>query len=174
MWFTSDLHLNHENILKYCPERGNLWSSVNEMNQSIIDRWNSVVKPKQLIYCLGDICFYNTDILNKLNGKIILIKGNHDRKEIINCGRFEAVVPYLEIKLDKKLITMCHYKMEVWRNSHYNNSYHLYGHSHGTREGDSQCCDVGIDNPFTNFTPVSFPQILEFLKTQELRNEREI
>ncbi|AXH72888.1 MAG: hypothetical protein [Caudoviricetes sp.] len=168
-YFTSDNHFNHENILKYCPERAVLWNNPNEMNEGLISRWNNKVKQNDTVYHLGDICMGSPDILNRLNGKIILIKGNHDHKKTLKCGRFEYITNYHELKLNKKLITLCHYKMEVWKNSHYGSSLHFYGHSHGTRPGDNACCDVGVDMPFTNFSPVTLEEIEQFLSTQPTR-----
>lgn len=170
-WFTSDSHFYHDNILKYCPNRGMIWKNADEMNEGLIEKWNSKVKKNHTTFHLGDICFGDPSILDRLNGKIILIKGNHDRSDILNCGRFESIHNYLEIKLNKKLISLCHYKMECWRNSHYPNSLHFYGHSHATRNGDSQCCDVGVDMEYTDYSPVSLEEIEEFLKTHPERKK---
>lgn len=78
----SDLHFNHKNILKYEPCRIEMLAmqtdDIKEMNDKIAERWNSVVSKEDIVYCLGDVSFGSFDVRH-LNGKRILIKGNHDR-----------------------------------------------------------------------------------------------
>lgn len=78
-WLTADLHLAHTNIIKYCNRP---FSSIEEMNETIINNWNKLVGPRDTVYCLGDFCFRGKTMARKfeeiLNGKIIHISGNHD------------------------------------------------------------------------------------------------
>lgn len=78
-WFTSDHHFGHKNILEYEKE-ARPFASVEEMNEELIVRWNSVVGSTDRVYHLGDFCFgrHNIQIASRLNGKKILIMGNHD------------------------------------------------------------------------------------------------
>ena len=78
-WFTSDTHFGHKNILEY-EKDARPFSSVEEMNERLIDNWNSVVGSSDIIYHLGDFCFgkNNLDIAKRLNGKKRLVLGNHD------------------------------------------------------------------------------------------------
>jgi calcineurin-like phosphoesterase family protein len=78
-WFTSDTHFGHTKILEYEKE-ARPFNSVEQMNECLIDRWNSVVRPCDTVYHLGDFCFgrRNIEIAAKLNGKKNLILGNHD------------------------------------------------------------------------------------------------
>lgn len=78
-WFTSDLHLYHGNILKYCPMRP--YATVEEMNEMLVLNWNALVKPDDIIYCLGDFSMTIKPVetfTSRLNGYKILIHGNHD------------------------------------------------------------------------------------------------
>lgn len=81
IWFTSDLHFNHSNILKYEAET-RPFATLNEMNEVIIKNWNDRVKPEDTIYVLGDLIMgqleAGRECVERLNGKIILIRGNHD------------------------------------------------------------------------------------------------
>lgn len=79
VWFTSDTHFGHKKILEYEPE-ARPFSSVEEMNEVMIDRWNHCVRRNDVIYHLGDFCFgkANLSIAERLNGKKRLIMGNHD------------------------------------------------------------------------------------------------
>ena len=76
-FFTSDMHLHHENIIRYSDRP---FKNAEEMNEEIIRRFNERVKSEDIVYDLGDRLFKGKDknILNRLNGKIIHICGNHD------------------------------------------------------------------------------------------------
>jgi len=79
VWFTSDHHFGHKNILEYEKE-ARPFSTLKEMHEVMIDRWNKVVKPKDIIYHLGDFAFgkHNIEHAKRLNGTKRLIMGNHD------------------------------------------------------------------------------------------------
>lgn len=78
-WFTSDHHFGHKNIIEY-EKKSRPFETVEEMNEIMIDRWNKVVKPQDKVYHLGDFAFgkKNIAIAERLNGRKILILGNHD------------------------------------------------------------------------------------------------
>lgn len=84
-WLISDTHFGHENILKFKEEDGTYlryFDSVGEMDEQLIKNWNSLVKPSDKVYHLGDVAFakwnYIQEIFTRLNGTKVLIKGNHD------------------------------------------------------------------------------------------------
>lgn len=79
VWFTSDTHFGHVNILEYEKE-ARPFSTIDEMNEVLVDRWNKVVKPKDIIYHLGDFAFgkHNVFYASRLNGIKRLVMGNHD------------------------------------------------------------------------------------------------
>ena len=171
-YFTSDLHLSHANVIKYCNRP---FRNADEMNEKIIENWNSVVTPQDIVYIVGDVIFEKDEnkriwLLNRLKGEKHLIKGNHDRiitgrtakcfNHIENSGLREIKVPDLDGWGGNQVIVMCHYAMRVWNKAHYG-AFHLYGHSHGTLKEDpnSRSFDVGVDS--WNFTPVSYQQIKE-------------
>jgi calcineurin-like phosphoesterase family protein len=99
IWVISDTHFNHANILNFKDYSGNKvrpFASVEEMNETMIERWNEVVKPGDKIYHLGDVFFGHIDwVVNnwhRLNGKKRLIVGNHDDiPTIVKRGMFEKV-----------------------------------------------------------------------------------
>jgi len=79
IWFTSDQHMWHANILKYNPNRA--YATVEEMNEAIVRNWNSVVKQGDTVYCLGDFSFAPRSIelySRRLQGIKKLVPGNHD------------------------------------------------------------------------------------------------
>ncbi|MFA8451198.1 MAG: metallophosphoesterase family protein [Bacteroidales bacterium] len=174
IYFTSDHHFGHKNIIKYSNRP---FADVEEMNNSLIERWNSKIQKNDKVYHLGDIGFCDTStlkhIISQLNGKIHLVKGNHDRisSEIKNL--FEWVKDYHELKLNdvdhnsgKQLIVLSHYAMRVWNKSHHG-SYHLYGHSHGELPDDihSLSFDVGVDAH--NYYPLSYQEVKEIMNKKE-------
>jgi len=169
IYFTSDLHFGHFNILKYCNRPFN---SIEEMDETLIKNWNKKVSPSDTIYILGDVFMCDMikaeRILNQLNGQKILIYGNHDkvikRSEALR-NKFVKCVDYLEITVEdpdskhgKQFIVMSHYAMFVWNKSHHG-SIMLHGHSHGTLKYpiDGKILDVGVD--IHNYTPISFQEV---------------
>lgn len=85
IYFIAYTHFNHENIIKYCNRPFN---NAQEMNEYIIRKWNSVVTENDIVYHLGDVGFGTTEqlkeLIGKLNGIKILIRGNHDFKRGVN------------------------------------------------------------------------------------------
>lgn len=172
-WFTSDLHLGHENVIKYSKRP---FANVTEMDEQLIERWNSVVEKQDAVYVVGDFSFYKdqqkaVDVLQRLNGaEKHLVLGNHDKhlKGWVR-DKFSSCSPYKEIYVEdpttvdgKQFLVLCHYSFRVWNKSHYG-SINLYGHSHGSLPGTSQSLDVGVD--CWDYTPCDLQQIKQRLKT---------
>ena len=98
IFFTSDLHFGHKNLLKFTKPRP--FTTIEEHDQTIIDNWNSVVNQDDTVYVLGDIAMGMDpdkleDYLKKLNGHKRLILGNHDRSKLharyLNAGLWESM-----------------------------------------------------------------------------------
>lgn len=108
VFFTSDTHFNHTNIIQYCQRP---FKSTDEMNEAMIDNWNSVVGEDDTVFHLGDFCLGGAEewnkILNRLNGRIYLILGNHDLKNIRQgfIERFEHVAMAMRIEIGKRKST---------------------------------------------------------------------
>lgn len=163
VWFTSDTHFGHSNIIRFCKRP---FRNVDEMNAAMIKNWNDRVQPNDLVYHLGDVSFGDQNIfVPRLNGRKVLIIGNHDHKNRIRRNLWEKVEYGLEIKEGGHRIVLCHYAMRVWNGSHHG-SLHFYGHSHGTLRGDTQSTDVGVD--CFDYKPVQLNEILAAMS----RNKR--
>lgn len=160
IWFTSDTHFDHANVIKYCNRP---FAHKDEMNEAMIENWNSVVKPGDTIYHLGDFSFGKEPsvIFRRLNGNKIFIMGNHDRQKTSQLP-WQSVHTYFELKLNGRFIVMCHYAFRAWNKSHHG-ALNFFGHSHGTMPMNSQQIDVGVD--CWNYTPVNLDQIEERIKT---------
>ena len=95
IWVTSDLHYNHANILTFIDYKGNRtreFDNVDQMNEYLIEKHNSVVKPGDIYYCLGDTFFGDRDKFKKdwpkFNGSKRLLVGNHDDIQFLSSGGF--------------------------------------------------------------------------------------
>lgn len=173
-FFTSDLHFGHANIIKYCNRP---FANVHEMNKALIENWNVRVTKDDTVYVLGDVSFLpaiETDrILSLLNGKIHLIRGNHDKKAKLNYGRFASVNDLLGLKINEKgekgqYIVMCHYALKVWEHRHHG-AWHIFGHSHGSLPDDpySKSIDIGVD--CHDYKPVSFQELRAIMDRKQSR-----
>lgn len=136
IYFTSDLHFGHRNVMAYDRRP---FATVEEMDAELIRRWNAKVKPQDTVYILGDISWYSAsksaEIMRSLNGRKILIKGNHDynilKPELVSC--FDAVYNCTQIRQDRKRIVLSHYPMPFYNHQHHG-AYMLYGHVHNSAE----------------------------------------
>lgn len=182
IFFVSDTHFGHRNIIEFCNRPFN---SVEEMDEKLIENWNSVVKPNDWVFDLGDFAFAPkhrwTELLSELNGRHILILGNHDitRWPGDNIMRlFYRVEQQMILKIDGRTVYLNHYPFLCYGGSyrHPNEAvYALHGHVHsGPNCGGKDCdrlpmrfpyqYDVGVDN--NNYTPISWEQVKERIDYQ--------
>ena len=177
-FFTSDTHFKQANIIRFCNRP---FKDVEQMNDVMIANWNSVIGKDDTVFHLGDFCLGGaaewTKILDRLNGKIYLIMGNHDLKNIRQgfISRFEHVAMQMRIEIGKKRIYLCHYPFLCFEGSYKDDVWQLFGHVH-TRRSNSGIdagrlqylyptqYDVGVDN--NNFIPVSFGQVKRIIDKQ--------
>ena len=166
VFFTADTHFGHKAIIKY-SERP--FEHLGQMDEALIAGWNERVGSKDEVYHLGDVSFWaparTQAILDALNGKIYLVRGNHD-KRIRGAleDRFEWVKDYYEYRRDKQSAILCHYPFETWRKSHHG-SWHLHGHSHGALTQRGRRLDVGVDT--NDLRPYHWDEIVDFMSQQE-------
>ena len=170
IYFTADLHLGHNAIIGM---QDRPFATVEQMNKALIDNYNAVVRKNDTVYILGDICHRVTvdkanEFISKLNGKKILIKGNHDK--VYDPELFEDIGDFMTISMLGHTFAMMHYPMLSWPKSHHG-SFQLHGHVH-SREADNEMnrknkirrYDVGVDA--NNYYPVTARQILDFFGTE--------
>lgn len=179
IWFTSDLHLGHANIIRYCNRP---FAHADEMDEALISNWNSKVQPDDEVYVLGDVALCPAtkavNYLRRMHGTKFLVEGNHDRgclKDPAFRNQFswiralaELDVPDPTAKKGGRKIVMCHYAMRVWNKSHHG-AIQLYGHSHGSLPDDPNALsmDVGVDNH--NYTPISLEDVMRFMSKKKWR-----
>lgn len=170
IWVTSDTHFNHANIIKYCNRP---FSSVEEMNETIIANWNKVVSEDDIVYHLGDFALGDKslvpNIFRRLKGRINVIMGNHDNFSILEkLGNEDHLIVGLfweeVIKVGKKTIILNHFPFGSLPDPATNRPIiQLHGHVHSTPDKpwnyfDNQY-DVGVDN--NNFIPVNLAELLD-------------
>lgn len=181
IFFTSDLHFGHENVLKFDNRP---FQTVEEMDEELIRRWNNKVGKGDLVYVLGDMIWKTETneaaaLIKKLNGQIILIKGNHDRflhnatakNALAGVKDYDDICVALEDGTTRRCI-LSHYFIPLY-NGHRHNAIHLHGHSHNTDEHFIELeiakairdsgLNVEIYNVgcmFWNYEPVTLDEIL--------------
>ena len=144
LYFTSDSHLGHSNIIRYCNRP---FANIEEMDKTIIDNWNSIVKEDDTVFILGDFCWRMGDkqilwYLDQLIGNKILILGNHDKNEKVFIKHNIPVYDgFINIRVKDKdategyqRLTLCHYPMLSWYQSH-RGAWQLFGHMHNATLG---------------------------------------
>lgn len=152
-YITSDLHFGHKGIIGFCPDTRGEFKDVDHMNTSMIQTWNKTVDMQDLVYILGDVAFCSAQdaarILTQLNGRKILVQGNHDNKIVKdhsfrNC--FEEIHQYLEVNYNGNKLVMFHYPITEWNQMH-RGSVHFYGHLHQNLSGleKYRARNVGFD-----------------------------
>lgn len=172
IFFTSDTHFGHRNIIQYSKRP---FKSIEEMDEVLVKNWNSVVGVEDIVYHLGDVYLCNkargNEIIYALNGRIKLIKGNHDRhslKDLEKSHRFDSIRDVDEITIEGTKVVLYHYALRVWNKSH-RGAYHLYGHSHGSLPDDPHALsfDVGVD--CHNFTPIPWEKVREIMSRKDYK-----
>ena len=162
-FFIADTHFGDERIRKY---ENRPFESVLEMDSALVDRWNSVVGFDDVVFVLGDFgaLGYESEILARLNGKKMLVKGNHDTKtnEEYRCYGFAEVYDHPMI-LDNFWI-LSHDALYVNENMPYAN---LFGHVHNSpifKDYSKQHFCVCVER--IDYTPISFDKIKAIIAEQ--------
>lgn len=175
-WFSADYHFGHTNILRLCKRQ---FLNIHHMRDCIIANHNSVVAPNDKHWILGDFAYrcsaqYAVECLERMNGFIHLIFGNHDKplrqawrkglldkmvsskKLTIYANRDRKQIISLDLKMDGQRIIVSHYAMRSWPGA-FKGSWHIYGHSHGNLSSYFRSFDCGIDT--SKYFPYKFEQI---------------
>lgn len=185
IFFSSDHHANHENIIKFCKRP---FENIQEMNQELVRRWNEKVPKDGIVFHLGDFAWggYNVwkNFREQLNGNIYLIKGNHCLKNMTTTAKelFIDVNMQMRIEIEGRKIWLNHFPFLCYSGVYrdFNGlEYNLFGHIHLSnikeRNAGRDCerCyqmlfptqyDVGVD--FNDFSPISWYEVDERIKKQ--------
>lgn len=173
VFFTSDFHANHANIIKFCDRP---WNTKEEMTKGLIDNWNSVVKPDDTVFNLGDFAWASSwnPVLEQLNGNIYLIWGNHDRKDFKDSYMkyIKETYDQLTLLIDNKIVYLNHFPFLCLPSGHWQ----CFGHIHlsqNKNEGydymrshslQPNQYDVGVD--LNNFKPIAWAEVKRRIEYQ--------
>ena len=171
IYFISDTHFNHINIIKYCNRP---FEDVTKMNSTIINNWNKVVTNNDEIYHLGDLTLGRKEqffeIANKLNGKKYLIRGNHDTWRINIYEEFGFTVlknPPIILKEYRLVLSHTPIQDKQIPDGYIN----IHGHIHN--KSLEECMDkydlskfsvkkhINISCDVTNYSPISLEKLME-------------
>jgi calcineurin-like phosphoesterase family protein len=145
IWITSDHHFGHKAILSFTPKRckdnGEDYKNIEEHDQDLIRKWNELVQPNDIVYYLGDFAYkcsmsYAQYIFWSLNGKKILISGNHDHKlanKFTNSWEEICQIKRIEVTKSnggKQLLLLGHRPFLTWESK----CWHFHGHTHSNIE----------------------------------------
>ena len=175
--------------------------TVEEMEQVLISNWNSAVTNQDTVYILGDFCWGKEPdwikILDKLNGNKVLIRGNHDLKNMsANLkSKFADIKDYKEIDDNGRIVIMCHYPILAYKHSFDPNTFMLFGHVHnntkeshlitqfikqirqnyiGNFDNRGQLVNVGCMMPWMDYTPRTLDYLIDKLDNGEIYKEEKI
>jgi calcineurin-like phosphoesterase family protein len=179
IFVTSDLHLDHKNLIDGLSDWDDnkaprYFDSVEHMNSTIIDRINETVRSKDILYIQGDVAMGAANRLPKHISRIRcnninLIYGNHD-KMIRRSGKlrslFTSVQDYKVIRIDGQKIVMSHFPFITWDGIH-RGSIQLYGHCHGNlSDTGKRQMDIGVDT--NNYYPYRLSKVIETLNRRSV------
>lgn len=144
-YYIADCHFFHGKLNEKMDCRG--FASVEEMNAYMLNQWNSRVRPEDEVIILGDLSWGKPDetnaLIHRLNGRLYLIEGNHDRfstNKKYDASRFVWIKSYEELKDNGRKVVLCHYPIMCYNGQYRVHSdgrpvtYMLYGHVHDTTD----------------------------------------
>ena len=181
IFYIADTHFGHANIMRY--DNRPFFSDVGLMDETLVKNWNNVVTNEDTVYILGDFSWHNEYntlmILQKLKGRKILIKGNHDRISQEVRKYFDKICDYLEVTDQGTKVILSHYPMPFW-NGQFRDTVHLYGHVHNSHQWNilenwkkelkqlqalpMRMYNVGCMMNYMNYTPRTLDEILKGAK----------
>lgn len=162
MWFISDTHYGHKNFLTFRDKNNNLirpFSSVEEMDEHMVEQHNKHVKPNDKVYHLGDVCFGNPTIVSRLNGSKRLVVGNHDNlKDNVLMGSFKKVTLWRIFK--EFNFSLSHIPM---REDSFQEKvqFNLHGHIHQNQSPTMYHINLCVEH--TNYRPLHLDEILAII-----------
>lgn len=144
-YYIADPHFSHGALNTKMDRRG--FESVEAMNEYMLRQWNRKVRKNDEVVILGDLSWgkaeETNELLDRLNGRLYLIQGNHDRflkNKDYNAGRFVWIKPYEELQDNKRKVILCHYPIMCYNGQYRVDEkgnpkvYMLYGHVHDTQD----------------------------------------
>lgn len=160
-WVTSDSHFSHKLMSTL---RG--FNSPEEMDEVLISKWNSRISPRDRVYHLGDFAINRraiAAIAPRLNGNIVLIKGNHDIFKLSDyTDYFDDIRAYKVLSCGVILSHIPIHPDQLWDGSRGRYLANVHGHTHERELNDPRYINVCVEK--TNLSPVKLDEILQRVK----------
>lgn len=179
LWWTSDQHFGHANIIKYCHRP---FVTAAEMDEAMVAEWNAVVKPNETVVVIGDFSFHNeyetTRILDSLHGEKMLVKGNHDRHKTDTYWKrvgFRSVEPRVHVVLEQLGRVLIQHEPEPYGGSwpvQFNGHVHDGWKSRYYQTTGQRYVNVGVDQ--WAFRPVSNQALVQFVQEEQRQSQAEV
>ena len=176
VWFTADLHFGHGNVIGYS---GRPFADADEMDDALIERWNAVVDATDTVWVLGDVALgriaETLPLVRSLNGRKLLLAGNHDRcwsghgrraegwtERYLDAGFAEVHQDALKIEIERRRVIACHFPYRGDSHDHDRyveqrpvdtGAWLLHGHVHERWRQRGRMINVGVDA--WDYRPVS-------------------
>lgn len=157
IFFTADTHFGDHRTINIQKRP---FANVAEMDATLIERWNAVVGPDDIVWHLGDVARRPADVpalLDRLHGTKHLLRGNNDPNATLAAPGWASTGDYAEIMVDNRALVLCHYPFRSWNGQH-KGALNLHGHSHGRLKPMPRQFDVGVDVHI--FPPVTLERLL--------------
>ena len=177
IWFTSDWHLGHKNIIHLSNRP---FKTIEQHDEFIVRRFNELVQPDDIVWILGDISFNQSyknyaDLFGRLNGKISVVLGNHDnRQHLLRCkqdGLIQDVRESKILNIGSDTIHLTHYPLLEWFNFH-KGAYSIHGHTHGNVNDYCKSTDVSLE--CWSYEPVEWQELKQYIDDGNNANEHYI
>lgn len=157
IFFTADTHFGDHRTINIQKRP---FASVAEMDAVLIERWNAVVAPDDVVWHLGDVArraAYVPALLARLHGTKHLLRGNNDPDATATADGWASVGDYAEIEVEGHRLILCHYPFRSWNGQH-RKALNLHGHSHGRLKPMPRQYDVGVD--VHDFAPIGLERLI--------------
>lgn len=161
-WVIADTHFSHANILTFKRDDGTPlrpFTTVEEMDETMIKNWNERVHPQDRVYVLGDVLFHrrHLHLLGRLTGRLVLVKGNHDVLKLKDyLPYFDDIRAYVVQKYQDKKVILSH--IPIHGDSLGRFGLNVHGHLHYKTVGDSRYRCVSVEH--TDYSPIELYKVL--------------
>lgn len=169
IFYIADTHFGHANIIRLSNRP---FQNVDEMDRTLIENWNNRVHKDDIVYIVGDFAFKSANnpvgILDRLNGRKVLIKGNHDGRNLKDSAfrkHFEEICDRKTINDNGRMVVIDHFPLIEW-DGFFRGTYLVYGHIHNNIGNFAYKCMKELDNALNagvdinNFMPVTLDEMI--------------
>ena len=159
VFLVSDIHFGHKGVCQFLNENGTKlrpWNDPDEMDEEMVKRWNSVVRPKDKVYHLGDVVINRRSLvtLERLNGDKVLIKGNHDIFKLSDYTKYFRDIRGYHVMNN---YILSHVPVHPYSKGRFKGNIH--GHLHSRILDDSWYHCVSVEH--TDFKPIAFEEVMK-------------